>query len=216
MKEALKSVIRPIFIGFLFYLFILMGYNAALISNDSLRTWAAIITGTIFIYLIIYAAISEKESFGISAIGFYITHILFSIGMPVFLIINQVFFTDRNKHENKSKSWLEKDEIEFISNPIDCSKIKYGTFLNGIDTVIRYSEDNKDYELIKAIGFEDKLSRIKWLDSCSYVRIKNNGSVAKYIKLGNIKNAHHQMYEKPVITHKMTEENINTLMELKN
>ena len=214
MKEILKSIIRPIFFGFLFYLFILLGYNADFISNDSIRTWTAIIAGTLFMYLIVYAAINKKESFGISALGFYITHILFSIGMPIFLIINQVFFTDHNKIE--PKSLIEKDKIEFVSNPIDCNKIKYGTFLNGIDTIIRYSENNKDYELVKTVGFEDKLNRIKWLDSCSYVRIINKGSVTKYIRLGNIKNGEHQMYEKPAITHKMSEENIKTLTELKN
>lgn len=214
MREILKSIIRPIFFGFLFYLFILLGYNADFISNDSIRTWTTIIAGTLFMYLIVYAAINKKESFGISALGFYITHILFSIGMPLFLIINQVFFTDHNK--SKPKSLIEKDKIEFVSSPKDCNKIKYGTFLNGIDTIIRYSENNKDYELVKTVGFEDKLNRIKWLDSCSYVRIINKGSVTKHIRLGNIKNGEHQMYEKPAITHKMSEENIKTLTELKN
>ncbi|WP_040254769.1 hypothetical protein [Psychroserpens mesophilus] len=213
MKEILKSIIRPIFFGFAFYLFILLGYNTNFISNDSIRTWTTIIAGTLFIYLIVYAAINKKESFGISAIGFYITHILFSIGLPIFLIINQVFFTNHIK--NEPQSMLEKDKIEFVSNPIDCNKIKYGTFINGIDTIIRYSENNKDFELIKAIGLEDKLNRIKWLDSCSYVRIINNGSMKEFIQLGNIKSGEHQMYEKPAITHKMSEEHITTLTELK-
>ncbi|CAH8294699.1 hypothetical protein EV196_108171 [Mariniflexile fucanivorans] len=122
-------------------------------------------------YLIVYAVINKKESFGISLLGFYIPHILFSIGLQIFLIINQIFFTDHDK--NEPKSLLEIEKIELVSNPIDCNKIKYGTFVNGIDTIIRYSENNKDYELIKTIGFEDKLNRIKWLDSCSYVRIIN-------------------------------------------
>lgn len=214
MKETLKVIIRPLFFGFLFYLFILLGHNANLISHDSIRTWTAIIAGTLFMYLIVYTVINKKESFGISAIGFYITHFLFSIGTPIVLITNQVFFADLNK--NGPKPLIEKDEIEFVSSPIDCNKIKYGIFLNGIDTIVRYSENNKDYELVKTVGLEDKINRIKWLDSCSYVRITNKGSVIKYIRLGNIKNTEHQMYEKPAITHQISEENIKTLRELKN
>ena len=214
MKKILKSIIRPILFGFSFYLFILLGHNADFISKDSIRTWTAIIAGTLFMHLIVYAAINRRERFEISVLGLYIAHILFSIGMPIFLIVNQVFFTDH--HRNEPKSLLEKNKIEFISIPMDCNKIKYGTFLNGIDTIIRYSENNKDYELIKIVGFEDELNHIKWLDSCSYVRVRNKGSVTKYIRLGNIENGQHQMYEKPAIMHKMIEEDIKTLIELKN
>ncbi|MCK7591440.1 hypothetical protein M0G43_12710 [Subsaxibacter sp. CAU 1640] len=214
MKDVLKSIIRPMFFGFLFYLFILLGYNAHFISKDSIRTWTAIIAGTLFIYLIVYAVIHRKESFEIGALGFYIAHILFSIGMPIFLIINQVLFTDRTK--NAPKSLLQKNNMELVSNPIDCNKIKYGKFLYGIDTIIRYSENKVDYELIKTIGYDDQLNRIRWLDSCSYVRVTDKGLVTKFIKLGNIKNGEHQMYEKPGGTHTMSEENIKTVTELKN
>ncbi len=213
MKQFIKANIRPIFIGFSFYLFILLGHNSEFISNDSIRVWTAIISGVIFIYLIAYASIDNKKSIGIAAIGFLFAQVLFSIAIPIFMIVNQVFFT--NQSQKEQISLLKKNNIELISNSMECYKIKYGTFLNGIDTIIRYSEDNKDYELIKTVGFEDKLNRIRWLDSCSYIRIINN-SVIKYIRLGNIKNGKHQMYEKPTVTHKMEVEEIKTLIELIN
>jgi hypothetical protein len=162
----------------------------------------------------VYAAINKKEYFEISAFGFYIAHIIFSIVVPIFMIVNQVFFTDHSL--KKPNSLIEKENIEFISNPLECHKIKYGTFLNGIDTIIRYSENDKDYELVKITGLDDKLNRIKWLDSCTYVRIINKGSVTEYIRLGNVENEKHQMFEKPSITHKMEEEKITTLTEIKN
>jgi len=212
MKEILKANSRSIFIGFLFYLFIFLGHNSQLISKDSIKTWTAIISGIIFLYLFIYMLITNRESIGVAAIGFFISQTLFSIGIPIFMITNKVFFTTNNE---LPESLLERDKIELVSNSLECDKIKYGVFFDGIDSIIRYSENNQDYELIKITGFQEKLYRIKWLDSCSYVRIVNEGSVTEYVKIGNIQPESHQMYEKPITTHRIEDERIRTLFVIK-
>jgi len=213
MKEVLRAYVHPMFIGFLFYLFILLGHNSEFISGDSIKTWSAIISGTIFIYVLVYAVIHKKESIGIATFGFLTAQVLFSIGIPIAMIANKVFFT--TKVIETPASLLERDNIELISNSTACYKIKYGTFINNVDTIIRYTKDNRDYERVKSYGFDDKHHRIKWLDSCSYVRISNKESITEYIKIGNIEQGVHQMYERPIATHVIEDETIRTLKELK-
>ncbi len=84
------------------------------------------------------------------------------------------------------------------------------------DTIVRYSENNKDYEIVKT--FESQITnRIKWLDSCSYVRLDDsNGLTSEYIRLGNFKEGIHDFYSKPTSLHKLSDEKIEMARELKN
>ena len=213
MKQILKATIRPIFIGILFYLFVLLANNSELIAEDLIRTWTTLIAGALFIYLIAFAAINHKKSFDIAAIGFYIAHLLFSIGLPIFMIINKVFFVDYS--EKPPRSLLEKENIEIVVDFKECHKIKYGTFMLDSDTIVRYSENNKDYETVKT--FDSQITnRIKWLDSCSYVRLdENNGLTSEYIRLGNFKDGIHDIYSKPTSLHKLSDEKIETASKFK-
>ncbi|GAA3594652.1 hypothetical protein Q4Q39_06990 [Flavivirga amylovorans] len=214
MKQILRATIRPIFIGFLFYLFVLLANNSGFIAEDLIRTWTTLIAGVLFLYLIAFAAIKDRKSFGIATIGFSIAHLLFSIGMPVFMIINEVFFVDHSK--KPPRSLLEKDNIQIIVDFKKCHKIRYGTFILAYDTIIRYSENNKDYEIVKTFDSQTT-NRIKWLDSCSYVRFnEDNGLTSEYLRLGNFKGGTHDIYSKPTNLHKLSDEKIEMASELKN
>ncbi len=112
MRQILRATIRPIFIGILFYLFVLLANNSGVIAEDLIRTWTTLIAGVLFLYLIAFAAI-----------GFSVAHLIFSIGMPVFMIINEVFFVDHSK--KPPRSLLEKENIQIIIDFKECHKIKY-------------------------------------------------------------------------------------------
>lgn len=212
-KRVIASI-RPLFLGGLFYLFILLANNAQWISKDAIKTWTAIIAGSLFLYLIAYAAIYQRKNLMLAGVGFSLVGLLFSICIPLYLITNKILFTENTKKTTQLNQ--EANKFSIIDNDGECQKIKYGTFVYGIDTIIRYSEDCKDYELLKIYGIEAELHAIKWLDSCSYVTLDNRSSVLEYIKLGNFDGENHQMYIKPVTTNSLKNEEIKTMTHVKN
>ena len=209
-----KTIIGPLIVGILFYTFIFLGLNFELISNNSILTWVAIIGGTILLYIICFGILKSPKKNTLGVLGVVIAKVLISIGVPMFLIFSELYSPPKTIEE-KPHSLLEKDKIKFESISHQCNRIKYGKFSNGIDTIIRYRENDKDFELVKSFN-KEKNNRIKWLDSCSYIRIdERNNSISRYVRLGNFKNSSHQMYSKPSISHKMEDEKMETVFELK-
>ncbi len=111
------------------------------------------------------------------------------------------------------RSILEKENINFKSNGFECSKIKYGSFTNGTDTIVRFIEKGKNYELTKSLGIET-LMRIKWMDSCSYVKLNSNNSVYEYIRLGNFESEQHYIHSKPGDYHSITDESYEMIIKI--
>ncbi|HSI70728.1 MAG TPA: hypothetical protein VK941_10880, partial [Gillisia sp.] len=63
-------------------------------------------------------------------------------------------------------SLLEKENFTLKPDFEECHRIKYGRFLAGFDTIIRYSSSKMDME--KIISPEgSNIYTIKWLDSCT-------------------------------------------------
>ena len=180
------------------------------ISNDHTKIWSTIIAGAIFLIVITLSAIFKPRDLKVGIFGYALGYLIFSIAAPLTLIYNEVLLSDNTP----PNSLLERDGIEFTATPNICNKNKYGRFLIGIDTLIRYKEEGRELEIIKRIGQEDKIYYLKWLDACSYVRIQHQGIAAEYVQLGNFDDGSHQIFIRPAKTHTLDEEYILTLFNL--
>ncbi len=214
MNLLSKKIILPIIIGFLFYLFLLIGENADIISKDKTFSLISIGLGAMLLYVIVFGILQNKDNLTFGFAGLVFAQVFFSIGIPILVIIYKIYFLD---YETKMpESLIEKDKIVFKTDSKKYLEIKYGVFVKGYDTINRFTKDNYDFELIKTFNGE-KLYKIKWLDSCSYCRInQRNNSVAEIVKIGNFTNGKHEMYIKPAVTHKMEEERIESAYKIKN
>ena len=213
-KEALKLIALPMILGAMFYFFVLLGYNYKVITDSTIKTWIALIAGTILMYFIVFGAITNKDSISVGIYGFYISKIVFGICAPVVMLFLQLIYPTQKI--DPPKSLLEKENVVFIFNNGNCFKAKYGTFITDTDTIIRYLKNNRNYEIIKSISQEEKRFQIRWLDSCSYARLSNNNAVVAFVQLGNFENNKHQMYSKPGITHYIDKEKIITVEQINN
>lgn len=207
-----KNIILPALFGLLFYLFLTLGVNYRLISKSKTFNLIGISLGILSLYGIVIGVLKNRMNLVLGYAGFTIGRFLIGIILPIIITIYQYYFYEPPKLYN---SILEKENIRFATDFKKCHKIKYGTFFTGHDTIIRYFENNKDFELIK--GYDGQITnRIKWLDSCSYVRFdESNGLTSDYVRLGNFKQNLHYMYSKPSRTHYLTDENIEMVISIK-
>jgi hypothetical protein len=192
------------------YVFLFIGKNADVFSNNSTIGWIGMALGVLVLYGLGFGVLNNITNLELGYSGFKLSTLFFGLLIPLAIFIYNFSF---NEPETKYSSLLEKENITLISNNKACSKIKYGSFTNGSDTIVRYSENNFDYELIKTLDQQFK-NRIKWLDSCSYVRIENNNSVSRYIRFGNFENDFHYMYGKPASVHNINNETYEMILEI--
>lgn len=193
----------------LVYLFLYLGSNAELFSNNTTVNWISLILGTIAIYTITIGAIKNLTNIEIGFVSYKFSSILFALIIPISIFCYNYF---RPKDEPiKYTSLLDKENIVFVVNNSECSKVKYGTFTNGTDTIVRFIRDGKNYELTKLLN-KETLFEIKWLDSCSYAKIKKNNSLIEYIRLGNFDNDTHYKYTKPGHLHNIDKEHYEMII----
>jgi len=203
----------PALFGLLFYVFLTLGINAQLISKSKTLNLVGISLGILSLYGLVIGVLRNRMNLALGYAGFNIGRFLIGFILPIAVTIYQHYFYEPPKQYD---SILEKKNIRFVTDFKKCHKIKYGTFLIGLDTIIRYSENNKDYESIKRRGSQIT-NRIKWLDSCSYIRFdESNGLTSGYVRLGNFEQDLHYMYSKPARTHYLSEEKIEPVVNLRN
>lgn len=167
--------------------------------------------GAVVLYGIVIGAINNLTNLDLGFAGYKLSSLLFGLVIPLGL------FLYNNYHKTPKPSYsslLEKENITLKSNNKECVRIKYGSFTNGTDTIVRYSENSRDYELIKSSAKEIK-NRIKWLDSCSYVRLENINSVSDYIRLGNFEDNQHYRYTKPGVPNYTDQETYEMIITIK-
>ncbi|MFI0427949.1 hypothetical protein [Mariniflexile sp. HMF6888] len=214
MKSNLsKNIFLPAIFGLFFYLFITLGANANLISQSKILNILGISLGVLGLYGIVIGMLKNNTNLAIGLAGFNIGRFLFGFIIPIVVSVYKFYFYIPSDHYN---SILEKENIEFTVDFKECHKIKYGTFIvQNYDTIIRYNENNKDYEIVKTFDSQTT-NRIKWLDSCSYLRFnESNGLASEYLRLGNFEGRTHYLYSKPSSSHKLSDEKIEMVIEVK-
>lgn len=136
---------------------------------------------------------------------------MFAIILP---LLTHIYLFQYHKDKPQFNSVSEAKQVEIVSVAEECNKVKYGMFSNGTDTIVRYTENGKDYQQIKFLGHE-QLYRITWISPCEYLVIEQVSSVSKYIKLGNFDGLNHYTYSKSPSTYKFKEETMEYLLTLR-
>lgn len=209
----MNRIIKSILVGALLYFFFLLGFNANLVSRNVLLSFFTIAGLSILLYIIIFDYIKNKNNIGFGIFGFILAKIAFRVIFPFILF----FYTiEKNKDEILTpQSILEEKNISFEKNATECQEIKYGTFVCGYDTIIRFKKDSKDFEIVKTPK-EKKQYHIRWIDSCTYYRINNNNMILEeIISMGNFLSYGHYLYSKPAVTHELKDERILFTREVK-
>ena len=206
MKDNLpKNILLPFLIGIGFCLFIMLGINADIISGYSYINIFAIILGAFVLYAALFGIINNSTNLLLGIGGFQFGRIFLSM---LFLLAAFLFERFIWSEEPEYKSLLEKEKFVLKPNFEECHRIKYGKFIAGGDTILRFIENKKDHETVHDINGIHTY-RISWLDSCSYYRVaERSGSVKDVIKLGNFNGAFHDMYVRPAALHYINEEKI--------
>ncbi|NQY06584.1 MAG: hypothetical protein HRT68_10470 [Flavobacteriaceae bacterium] len=200
----------PAFIGILFYVLVIIGINIDLLPKNKYLIWGIIILWAILVYTIVFGLINNQKNLVYGALGIYLMKIFFAIVMPIFTIIYKIYIFEHKKENDNSTLVKEKA----YDNQKDCYHVKYGVFVNRLDTIIRYSKNERDYERVK-LEDQEHTYKINWIDSCSYVRVNNNGLVLKYVRLGDFDNSIHNMYLKSFGT-KNSEEIMLSVIQIEN
>lgn len=206
MKDNLpRNILLPFIIGIGFCLFIMLGINSDFISGYSYINIFAIILGAFVLYAGIFGIINNSTNLLLGIGGFQFGRVFLSM---LFLLAAFLFERFIWPDEPEYKSLLEKENFVLKPDFKECHKVKYGKFIAGGDTILRFIKDKKDYETIYAID-DVGTYRINWLDSCSYYRVvERSGSVKEVIKLGNFNGPFHDMYIRPAALHYINEEKI--------
>ena len=197
----------------LFTLFVLFGRNSELVSKSAFLTWTGIIGGAILLYVFVFGIIRDIDYLSFGLLGFYLGKIFFALSIPICLLVYDYY--NPREISYQPKSLLEKEGISLKKDFEKCQNIRYGTFWNGYDTIIRYSKDKRDYETIKS--FDGNIEYVlKWMDSCSYLRVhEKSGLVESHVQIGNFENGFHSMYMKPAKFHRLEEQRIQQIVTIK-
>ena len=193
----------------LLYIFLFIAQNANVFNNNTVTIWVGMLFGIVVLYGIVFGILNNITNLELGIVGFKLSTLFFGLVIPISLFAYNQFI---KKPTVTHASLLEKENIQLIVNNKACEKIKYGTFTNGTDTIIRFFEKNQDFELLKTPTQQFK-NRIKWLDSCTYITLKNQ-SLIKYIKLGNFENEQHYRYCKPGNYHNISEESYEMILKI--
>ena len=213
MKNNLPGNLRiPALFGILFYIGLFLGRNSDLLNDYPILHLFGISVLVVSLYALVFGIIKNPLNLAVGTSGFKIAAILIVLLLPFGVFVYQKFYY---KPEKQYKSLLEKEQIAIIPNGTECIKNKYGVFTNGYDTIIRFKRNNVDYEQIKSFKKEEAL-RIKWVDSCVYYAVKNNGLLVRIERLGNFKyDETFEQYSKPAAIHEISEERILLLKKIK-
>lgn len=196
--------------GFILYILLFIGENSEYFADNSTVMWIGMLLSILFLYGLVIGIVNNITNLELGLAGLKLSSLFIGLIIPIGLFSYNYFYKEA---PIKYSSLLEKNNIKLITNPNACYGIKYGTFTNGIDTIIRYSEKHINYELIKTTN-QQFTNRIKWLDSCSYLRLEKNNSVSRYIRLGNFESDIHFMYSKPASVHNINEESYEMILSV--
>ena len=172
------------------------------------------ILGVILLYLFVLGVLRKnKNDKYLLFSGLQRAYFIFTITFLANTIVNYLFFKEE---KSNYKTIVEKEKIQFKSDFKACYQLKYGTFLvDDLDTIIRYSENKKDFEKVKSKGIE-KEYLIEWIDSCTYSRIdKKSKLLINKIQLGNINEFYHNALIVPGSFHKLKEQMFLNVVKLK-
>ena len=164
-------------------LYYTIGNNHSYFNTSKSLTYAMIVTGSLILYTGVNLVIS-KNSFNISLFtsGFIFGQIFSYFGL-VQEFVPKLF----PESTPKTPEYISSEVPEYTPNPEKCLTIKYGTFLSYTsDTIIRYVEKGKNYEILKSSNGVMK-NKVKWIDSCSYMLIGKNGILMATVHIGDFK-----------------------------
>jgi len=208
-KNLPKNIILPALIGAAFYFLLLFAENRFLVSQNQILTWIGVILGAITMYGIAIGTSKNAWNIELFFSGLRLSSIFF--GILICLILYGIGYFYESK-EKKFDSLLEKNGINLVSDNKKCINVKYGIFTNGFDTINRYREKGQDFESIKSNSFKEKY-RIKWIDSCMYIRIENQSAITT-TTLGNFENDTHYAFIRPSALHYIEEESYQMIIKI--
>ncbi|MEM8763474.1 MAG: hypothetical protein AAGD88_06670 [Bacteroidota bacterium] len=201
-----KNLKIPALFGILFYLVLFLGRNSELLNKYPILNLIGIFALATFVYALVFGVLKNPLNLAVGAAGAKIAGIVLALLLPFGVFIYQRFYY--NKTEEPHKSLLEKENIAIVRNAMECGKNKYGTFTDGMDTVIRFKEKGVDFEQTKSFG-KTEILKIMWADSCLYYAINDNGVVLKIIQLGNFDvDGTFDHYLKPGTPHRISDEKV--------
>ena len=209
-----KQYILAVFAGELFFIFFILGQNANIFKSNIYVNIAGIILGTLLLYSLVITLISSnKINYNLVGLGYARAYIIFIATFFISIFVKQFIFT---RDTIIPKTIIEQEQLEFTSNFKDCYTLKYGTFLiDDRDTIIRYTKNNKELETLITNG-KSTIYAIKWIDSCTYIRIDRTSKIAaSKVKLGNINELFHNLYISPVGFHKIDNEQVLNSIKIK-
>ncbi|MEM6894489.1 MAG: hypothetical protein AAF554_12420 [Bacteroidota bacterium] len=191
--------------GILFYLALFLGRNSELLKAYPVLNLVGIFALATFVYALVFGVLKNPLNLAVGAAGVKIARFVVALLLPLGVFIYQRFYYEP---QESYKSLLEKENIAIVPNATKCGKNRYGTFTDGIDTVIRFKEKGVDFEHTTSFGKAEKL-KITWADSCLYYAINDNGVVLKIIQLGNFDaDGTFDHYVKPGIPHRISDEKV--------
>lgn len=213
MILLLIKIIFPIITGILFYIFLFLGMNARVISQNSTAGLLSIALGAVLVYAIVFGMINNPEdNFTFGYFGFRFARVFLAITLPILSIVYRMYSPSTTVAA--PESLLQKENITFATDAKRYPEVKYGVFVKGYDTINRFVHEGFDFETIKTIQGE-KTYKIKWLDSTSYCRVDpRNSLILEIVNLGNFANGTYQMYTKPAGSHEMRSERIQTVYKI--
>ena len=201
----------PALFGLVFYVAMFLGGNWALLKAYPILNLLGIFCCAAFLYAFVFGVIKNPLNLAVGVSGFKWSRILVGLILPFILFVYQRFFY---KPKEQFNSLLQKEQKFMERDSERCISMKYGTFTDGRDTVIRFQEDKRDFELIKSSG-EEATTRITWIDSCMYYTVSEKGLVLKIVQLGNFDaDGSFEEYSKPGFIHELDDEKILRLRKV--
>ena len=201
MRISKRGAIIALIIGNLFGWFFLFGRNSNWFEDKQSLIPIFLIVGVLLLYISVIGIVRNRSNLAFGVFGIFLSKFT---SIPLVFLVN--FITTTN-YKNQPKK--EKSKIEILKDTSLCESIKYGTFTNGLDTIIRVNEKGKEYEISLLNNISTKC-RIKWIDNCSYMVIAKSGLVTKFVQIGDFINGNsHDLYVKPPAMGKTVEESIS-------
>ena len=203
MRSRLPNNLKiPALFGIVFYAVLFLGRNSSVLEAYPVLNLIGIFVLATVLYVFVFGLLKNPLNVVVGAAGYRIARILVALLLPFGVFIYQRFYASPEEQFN---SLLEKQNISITPDNKACVKYRYGKFTDGQDTVVRFKEDETDFELAK----KEKL-RIVWADSCLYYTVNEHGVVLKIVRLGNFNpDGTFIQYSKPGVLHQLSDEKIS-------
>jgi len=202
-----KGAIAAIIVGNIFGIFYLFGRNMDWFEDKTSLIPVYLVLGIVLLYVSIIGIARNRYNLYFGVFGILLSKLT---NIPLVFLVNYYTATLQKDTPHKAIS-----KVEIVKDTVKCISIKHGLFTNGRDTIMRLSEDGKQYE----VSFENNRQtkyRIKWMDNCSYIVIAESGLVTKHVQLGNFHtNDSHDVYVKPPVIGVTTEESISRYKKIR-